>query len=289
MQMGSKRNQLAWLLAYNLWFKALEKENQCCLCMDRPCTSTELRQFIGCVNYYSDMWPSRAHVLQPLTDQSGLKKGVPIQWSDAHQHAFDKMRHLMAADALAANPDHNKRFDIYTDASDFQLGACIMQDGQPVAYFSRKLNKAQKNYTTMEKELLSIVKVLTKFCTMLLGAVLHIHTDHLNITTNNITPDCIICWLNYIEQFNPYIHFISGKYNIIAKTLSWLDHLEESILSKEKQVFVLKDSVSKGMDFANDPLLIECFLHLPPLAVQDTNPTNYQWIFDKQNETNVYS
>ena len=87
--------------------------------MDWPCTSTELRWFIGCVNYYRDMWPSRAHVLQPLTDQSGLKKGAPIQWMDAHQHAFDKMHHLMAADALAAYPDHNKRFDVYTDTSDF--------------------------------------------------------------------------------------------------------------------------------------------------------------------------
>ncbi len=50
--------------------------------------------------------------------------------------------------------------------------------------------------------------------------------------------------------------------------------------------FVLKDSISKGMDLANEPLHIECFPHFPPLAVQHTNPTNYQWIFDKQNETN---
>ncbi len=125
--------------------------------------------------------------------------------------------------------------------------------------------------------------VLTEFHTMLLGAVLHIHTDHLNIITNNTTPDQIICWLYYFEQFNPYNHFMSGKDNIISDTLSWLDCLEESILSKDKEVFVLKDSVSKGMDFADDPLLIKYFLHLPPLAVQ---PTNYQLIFDKQNETN---
>ena len=110
--------------------------------MDRPCTSTELRRFIGCINYYLDMWPSRAHVLHPLSDQSGLKKGAPIQWMDAHQCAFEKMHYLMAADVLAAYPDHNKQFDIYADASDFQLGACIMQDGPPVAYFSKKLNKA---------------------------------------------------------------------------------------------------------------------------------------------------
>jgi hypothetical protein len=111
--------------------------------MDHPRTSTELRQFIGCVNYYRDMRPSHTNVVQPLTDQSSLKKGAPIQWTDAHQHAFDKMCHLMVADALAAYPDHNKWFDIYTDSSDFQLDACIMQDSHPVAYFSRKLNEAQ--------------------------------------------------------------------------------------------------------------------------------------------------
>ncbi len=82
------------------------------------------------------MWPSRAHILKPLTDQSGLKKRAPIKWTDEMQKAFDKMCLLMAANALAAYPNHNKWFDLYTDASsDFQLGACIIQEGRPVAYF----------------------------------------------------------------------------------------------------------------------------------------------------------
>jgi hypothetical protein len=55
-----------------------------------------------------------------------LKKKNPIKWTDEMQQAFDKMHLLMAANALAAYPDHNKRFDVYTDASDFQLGACII-------------------------------------------------------------------------------------------------------------------------------------------------------------------
>jgi hypothetical protein len=95
--------------------------------MDCPCNATELYMFIGCINYYCDMWPSHAHILKPLTDQSGLKKKAPIKWMDEMQKAFDKMRLLMAADALAAYPDHNKQFDVYIDASDFQLGTCIIR------------------------------------------------------------------------------------------------------------------------------------------------------------------
>jgi hypothetical protein len=111
--------------------------------MDCPCNATELRMFIGCINYYCDMWPSCAHILKPLKDQSGLKKKAPIKWTDYIQQAFDKMHLLMAADALAAYPDHNKWFDVYTDACDFQLGTCIIQEGRPIAYFSQKLTKSQ--------------------------------------------------------------------------------------------------------------------------------------------------
>jgi hypothetical protein len=131
--------------------------------MDRLRNATKLRMFIGYVNYYRDMWPSHSHILKLLTDQSVLKKRAPIKWTDEMQKAFDKMHLLMAAYALAAYPDHNKRFDVYTDASDFQLGACIIQEGRLVAYFLQKLTKTQQNYTTMEKEMLSIIATLKEF------------------------------------------------------------------------------------------------------------------------------
>jgi hypothetical protein len=147
-----------WLTPQGL--KPWRKKIDAILHMDRPCNATELRMFIGWVNYYPDMWQSRAHILKLLTNQSGLKKRAPIKWTDDMQQAFNKMRLLMAADALAAYPDHNKRFSVYTDAADFQLGACITQEERPFAYFLQKPTKSQQNYTTMEKEMLSIVATL---------------------------------------------------------------------------------------------------------------------------------
>jgi hypothetical protein len=176
--------------------------------MDCPRNTTELRMFTGCVNYYRDMWPSHAHIRKPLTDQSGLKKKATTKWTDEIQKAFDKMRMLMAADALAAYPSHNKRFDVYTDASDFQLGACIIQEQErPVANFLRKLTKSQQNYTTMEKEILSIVTTLKEFQGMLLGADIHVFTDHNNLSFDTLKTQCVLRWCTKIEDSSPILHY----------------------------------------------------------------------------------
>jgi hypothetical protein len=128
-----------WLTPQDM--KPWKKKIDAILHMDHPCNATELHMFIGCVNYYCDMWPSCAHILKPLTDQSGLKKRAPIKLTDNMQQAFDKMRLLMAANDLADYPNHNKWFDVYTDASDFQLGACITQKRKASCLF---LTKAEK-------------------------------------------------------------------------------------------------------------------------------------------------
>ncbi|KAL7476050.1 hypothetical protein ACHAW6_004676, partial [Cyclotella cf. meneghiniana] len=82
-----------WLTPQDL--KPWKKKTEAFFHMDCPLNVTELCMFIGCINYYCDMWPSHTHILKPITDQSGLKNHTSIPWTDEMQHAFDKMCVLM--------------------------------------------------------------------------------------------------------------------------------------------------------------------------------------------------
>ena len=107
---------------------------------------------------------------------------APFHWLPVHQKSFEQMKAILSTDALLAYPNTEIPYDMETDASDYQLGSVIKQENCPVTYCSRKLNSAQKNYTTLEKELLSIVETFKEFHSILLGSVIHIHTNHKNIT-----------------------------------------------------------------------------------------------------------
>jgi RNase H-like domain found in reverse transcriptase len=89
---------------------------------------------------------------------------------------------------------------VYTDASKYQLETVIMQEGSPLAFYSRKLNRAQKRYTTGEQELLLIVETLKEFGNILLGQKVIVHTNHKNIRYGNLTNDRITRWRLLIEE-----------------------------------------------------------------------------------------
>ena len=104
---------------------------------------------------------TRSHILAPLT--ALVSKDVPFKWTKECQDSFKEMRSIIGKETMLTFPGYNKKFHIYTNASNYQLGVVIVQEGKPLAFYSRKMNSAQKRYTTGEQELLSIVETLKEF------------------------------------------------------------------------------------------------------------------------------
>jgi hypothetical protein len=133
-------------------------------------------------------------------------------------------------------PDFNKpdSFHLYTDASDHQLGAVIMQDKKPIAFYSRKLNTAQNRYTTTERdrELLSAIETCKEYKNILLGyhSTITVFTDHNNNTFNGLkenTSDRVLrtCWILFLEGYGVTFEYLPGKKNVgtVVDALSRLD------------------------------------------------------------------
>ena len=186
-----------------------------------PKNRRQLRRFLGMINYYRDMWRRRSHILAPLTDM--VSKSVPWTWTDIHQQAFEQAKQMVMREAMLAYPDFSDVFHVFTDASDYQLGGVIMQKEKPLAFYTRKLNKAQKKYPTGEQELLAIVETLKEFQSILLGQRIIVHTDHLNLLYDKLASNRLIRWRMLIEEFGPKFQHVAGSDNIVADTLSRID------------------------------------------------------------------
>ncbi len=127
---------------------------------------------------------------------------------------------------VLAYPDFTKPFDIYTDASNKQLGAVITQDNRPIAFFSRKLFGTQSKYIVTELELLAIVETLKEFKGMLSGQRLNVYTDHKNLTQDGLglTSDRVTRWRILLEEYAPEIIYIKGIQNTVPDAISRLDY-----------------------------------------------------------------
>ncbi|KAG7369924.1 reverse transcriptase RNA-dependent DNA polymerase [Nitzschia inconspicua] len=155
--------------------KPWKKKVSAILAMKPPTNLKQLRSFLELVMFYRDMWPRRSDALAALTNLLGTKV---FSWGPDQQKSLEEMKAIVARDALLAYLDNMQPYDVKTDTSNYQLGAVIKQKGRPIAYCSRKLNSAQRNYTTIEKELLSIVVSFCEYRNILLGGRIHVHTDH---------------------------------------------------------------------------------------------------------------
>jgi hypothetical protein len=140
-----------------------------------PTSATELRGFLGLTGYYRKFVPRYGIIAKPLT-QLLMKKG--FQWSEAAQAAFDQLKEAMVNIPVLTLPNFAPPFAIETDACDTGIGAVLVQDGHPVAYFSKVLGIRNQQLSTYEKEFLAVMMAVDKWRAYLQRGPFLIYTDH---------------------------------------------------------------------------------------------------------------
>ncbi len=153
-------------------------------------------------------------------------KKKPWRWDPNHQQAFDNVKAAIAKETVLAYLDFSKPFKIFTDTSSMQLGAMITQNNRPIAFFSRKLSKAQQKYSVTEIELLAIVETIKEFKGMLWGQDIKVYTDHKNLTRDalGLTFDRVYHWRLLLEEYAPQIIYIKGIHNIVVDAILRLEY-----------------------------------------------------------------
>ena len=149
--------------------------------MKPPTNTTELKGFMGMVNFMSKYVPSLSTLMSPLSML--LRKDNSWTWDTPQRRAFDDVKQAIASTGTLAYYDPDLPTAVNTDASSYGIGGTIMQehDGvyKPVAYVSRTMTDAEKRYAQLEKELLAVVWTCEKFSKYLVGMdTFRIITDH---------------------------------------------------------------------------------------------------------------
>jgi hypothetical protein len=124
-----------------------------------PTIVRQIISFLGLASYYRRFIPDFSRIVKPMTEL--LMKGSKFEWGQKCEDAFHTLRQHLTTAPMLAQPDNNKPFDVYCDASSTRLGCVLMQDNRVIAYTSRALRPHEQNYPTHDLELAAVVHALT--------------------------------------------------------------------------------------------------------------------------------
>ena len=186
----------------------------------------QLQQFLGLTNYYRRFIDHYSDIAAPLYELT-RKTAKGFCWTPSCTTAFQSLKAALSSPPVLSYPSFHLPFILSTDASDGAIGAVLSQshDGEehPVAYWSRQLQKAERNYSTIEREALAVVSAIKHFYPYLYGHKFSVVTDHNPLTTLKGLKDVggrIARWILFLQQFDMEFCFKPGKYNTNADTMS---------------------------------------------------------------------
>lgn len=194
-----------------------------------PTTRKEVKRFLGTASWYRRFIPNFSTVAGPLNKlTSTKKKSPPFSWSEEADKAFLHLKSLLVKAPILACPNFDLPFEVHTDASDYGVGAMLCQtiDGveHPVAFMSKSLSGAERNYSVTEREALAVLTALEHWrCYLENGKTFSVYTDHaaLKWFCSLSNPSGRLArWGVRLSSFDYEIKHRSGKDNVIPDALS---------------------------------------------------------------------
>lgn len=261
-----------------------------------PTSPAETRAFVGLANYLRSFIPHFAEITAPLYKLCNISPSDFV-WTPEAQRAFDDTRAAIAEADVLYIPDPGGHYDIETDASDFAIGSVLKQrdhDGKMhvVAFESRVLLPAEKNYSTTQKELLSIIHALTKWSHYVKGGSVTIYTDHkpltyIQVQRTALTPR-MARWVEFLQEFNVQIQYIEGPDNVAADALSRPPMRPMTADISASSVITCAPTLFSAITYENEKLSFRdlvsmcdqgyCEPVLPTLVI-DTEPDAFTFVY----------
>ena len=192
--------------------------------MTPPTDKQQLASFIGMVTYMGNFMPHLSHHTEPLLAM--LNQETVFAWDEMANASFQKIKDLIAKSATKPLRyyDRRKPVTVQVDASQRGLGACLLQDGQPIACASKSLTDTETRYANIERELLAIVFACQRFNTYVLGRPFTVESDHKPLEKIHqkslASAPRLQRMLLQLQRYDVTIRYRPGKEMLLADALS---------------------------------------------------------------------
>lgn len=193
-----------------------------------PSTIREVRSLLGMCNWFRRFIPFFSDMSTPISDL--LKKtNNRFRWTAEADASFQKLKQALVTAPVLSMPDYTVPFEIHCDASNVGIGAILTQEtseetmGRVIAYYSAKLNDAQRNYFTTEKECLAVLESIKHFRPYLEGTRFTVYTDHAALQwLRNVKEPAgrLARWAIQLQQYDFVIIHRKGKEMVVPDALS---------------------------------------------------------------------
>jgi len=207
----------------------------------RPTTKKNIRSFLGMCGYYQKFIQNFNKIAAPLTELTKNSSPEHVPWSAEAEEAFQTLKEKLKSKPILHLPNLEKQFILRTDASGVAIGGALLQESDedpsilhPVAYASRKLNKAERKYATVELECLALVWAIQKFQLYLYGTHFRLQSDHqplLFLASASKLNAKLMRWSLLLQTYSFEIEYVKGS----SKSMAMADYLSRHPCSSEDE------------------------------------------------------